>query len=177
MVAASRTTCEEVDSIIIYSCARFSCFLSCEHGALFGADFPAHIMKFKALLPVLLIVLVVLVVVLDTQRRSAQRELKNLTVRLEQLQGNTQENQERARSIVQKVQELMDIDTSVEPTVATIVDVIKLRQNNPFYNKAENGDYLIVTPTRAILYRENENKILDVVPVQIEEPAAKDDAR
>ncbi len=134
-------------------------------------------MKFKALLPVLLIVLVVLVVVLDTQRRSAQRELKNLTVRLEQLQGNTQENQERARSIVQKVQELMDIDTSVEPTVATIVDVIKLRQNNPFYNKAENGDYLIVTPTRAILYRENENKILDVVPVQIEEPAAKDDAR
>lgn len=131
-------------------------------------------MKAKALIPVLLIVLVVLVVVLDTKRRAAQRELKNLTVRLEQLQGNTQENQERARTIVQKVQQLMDIDTSVEPTVATIVDVVKLRANNPFYNKAENGDYLIVTPTRAILYREEENKILDVVPVQIEESAAGD---
>ncbi len=127
-------------------------------------------MRIKALLPVLLIVLVVLVVVLDTQRRSAQRELKNLTVRLEQLQGNNEANQEKARDVVRMVQEIMDIDVSVEPTVATIVDVEKLRQNNPFYNKAENGDYLIVTPTRAILYRESQNKILDVVPVQIEQP-------
>lgn len=132
---------------------------------------PLPFMKFKALLPVLLIVLVVLIVVLDTQRRSAQKELKNLTVRLEQLQGNSQENQEKAQSIVKKVQALMDIDVSVEPTVATIVDVAKLREKNPFYNKAENGDYLIVTPTRAILYREKNGKILDVVPVQIEQPA------
>ncbi len=129
-------------------------------------------MKAKTLFPILLIALVVLVVVVDTQRRKAQTELKNLTVRLEQLQGNNQENQEKAKQVVQKVQKLMNIDVSVEPTVATIVDVEKLRAQNPFYNKAENGDYLIVTPTRAILYREEENIILDVVPVQIEEPAA-----
>jgi hypothetical protein len=127
-------------------------------------------MKAKVLLPILLIILVVLVVVLDTQRRKAQTELKNLTVRLEQLQGNSQENQEKAKSIVAKVQKLMAIDTSVEPTVATIVDVTKLREKNPFYDKAENGDFLIVTPTRAILYREKTNVILDVVPVQIEQP-------
>lgn len=125
-------------------------------------------MKTKALLPIVLIVLVVLVVVLDTQRRSAQRELKNLTVRLEQLQGNDAANQEKARQVVTKVKKLMDIDTSVEPTVAAIVDVTKLREKNPFYNKAQNGDYLIVTASRAILYREEDNLILDVVPVQIE---------
>lgn len=129
-------------------------------------------MKIKALLPAVLIVLVLLVVVLDTQRRSAQRELKNLTVRLEQLQGNNQANQEKADEVVQKVQLLMDIDTSVQPTVATIVDVERLQAQNPFYDKAENGDFLIVTPTRAILYREQDNIILDVVPVQIEQPAA-----
>jgi len=127
-------------------------------------------MKIKALLPVLLIVLVVLVVVLDTQRRGAQKELKNLTVRLEQLQGNNEANQEKAGQIVEKVKRLMDIDTSVEPTVATIVDVAKLQERNPFYDKAQNGDYLIVTPTRAILYREEDDIILDVVPVQIEQP-------
>lgn len=132
-------------------------------------------MKAKTLFPILLIALVILVVVVDTQRRKAQTELKNLTVRLEQLQGNNQENQEKAKQVVQKVQKLMNIDVSVEPTVATIVDVEKLRAQNPFYNKAENGDYLIVTPTRAILYREEENIILDVVPVQIEEPAAAAD--
>lgn len=130
-------------------------------------------MKLKALLPLLLIVLVVLVVVLDTQRRSAQKELKNLTVRLEQLQGNNEANQEKAQQVVEKVKRLMDIDTSVEPTVATIVDVAKLQERNPFYNKAQNGDYLIVTSTRAILYREEDDIILDVVPVQIEEPAAE----
>ncbi len=128
-------------------------------------------MKAKTLLPVLLIVLVVLVVVLDTQRRKAQTELKNLTVRLEQLQGNNAANQEKARTVVERVQKLMNIDVSVEPTVATIVDVEKLREQNPFYDKAENGDFLIVTPTRAILYREEENIILDVVPVQIEQEA------
>jgi hypothetical protein len=133
-------------------------------------------MKAKTLFPILLIALVVLAVVLDTQRRKAQTELKNLTVRLEQLQGNNAANQEKAKTIVQRVQKLMDIDVSVEPTVATIVDVEKLREQNPFYNKAENGDYLIVTPTRAILYREEDNIILDVVPVQIEQPAAEGDA-
>jgi hypothetical protein len=129
-------------------------------------------MKAKTLFPILLIALVVLAVVLDTQRRKAQTELKNLTVRLEQLQGNNAANQEKAKSVVERVKKLMDIDTSVEPTVATIVDVEKLRQQNPFYDKAENGDFLIVTPTRAILYREEDNIILDVVPVQIEQPAA-----
>ncbi len=136
---------------------------------------PHPLMKAKTLFPVLLIALVILVVVIDTQRRKAQTELRNLTVRLEQLQGNNQENQEKAKQVVQKVQKLMNIDVSVEPTVATIVDVEKLRTQNPFYNKAENGDYLIVTPTRAILYREEENIILDVVPVQIEEPSAAQD--
>jgi hypothetical protein len=130
-------------------------------------------MKAKTLLPILLIALVVLVVVLDTQRRKAQTELKNLTVRLEQLQGNNAANQEKAKTVVERVKKLMDIDTSVEPTVATIVDVEKLREQNPFYNKAENGDFLIVTPTRAILYREEDNIILDVVPVQLEQQAAE----
>ena len=128
-------------------------------------------MKAKALFPLLFIALVVLVVILDVQRRSAQRELKNLTVRLEQLQGNSPENQEKARTIVQKVRALIDIPQDIEPTVATIVDVDKLKERNPFYEKAKNGDFLIVTPTRAILYDETANKILDVVPVQIEQPA------
>ena len=130
-------------------------------------------MKSRLLLPILLVSLVVLVIVLDAQRRAAQAQLKQLTVKLEQLQGggNTAENQQRAKEVVQKVRMLMDIDTAVEPTVATIVDVKKLQAQNAFYNKAKNGDFLIVTPTRAILYDAAKNKILDVVPVQIDQTA------
>ena len=35
-------------------------------------------------------------------------------------------------------------------------------------SKAENGDHLVVTPERAILYDPDEDVILDVVPVQVQ---------
>lgn len=132
-------------------------------------------MRLKILLPLLVIALIALVVVLDAQRREAETELKNLTVRLEQLQGNNEENQQRAAQIVERVRGLIDIPEDVTPTVATIVDVEKLRSQNPFYANAENGDYLVVTPTRAILFDADRGVIIDVVPVQIQQnaPAAE----
>lgn len=136
-------------------------------------------MRIKFLLPLIVIALVVLVVVVDSQRRQAQTDLKNLTVRLEQLQGNDQENQERAKQIVERIRSLIDIPKDVEPTVATIVDVEKLKAQNPFYAAAKNGDYLIVTPSRAILFDADRGVIIDVVPVQIQQnaDAAAPDAR
>lgn len=128
--------------------------------------------KMKLLIPLLIVVLVVLLLILDARRRSAEAQLEQLSMRLEQLQGNPEQNAEKAKEIVDAVKELMNLDTSVEPTVATIVDVVKLRESNPFYEKAENGDFLVVTPTRAILYDPDTNKILDVVPVQIEQAPA-----
>lgn len=129
-------------------------------------------MRLKFLLPLIVLALVALVVVLDSQRRQAQTELKNLTVRLEQLQGNSQENQERAKQIVTRVRALIDIPKDVEPTVATIVDVEKLKAQNPFYASAKNGDFLVVTPTRAILFDADRGVIIDVVPVQIQQNEA-----
>ncbi len=134
--------------------------------------------KMKLLIPVLIVVLVVLLLILDARRRSAEAQLEQLSMRLEQLEGNPEQNAEKAREVVDAVKVLMDLDTSVEPTVATIVDVARLRESNPFYAKAENGDFLVVTPTRAILYDPDSNKILDVVPVQIEQaPAAQQGAQ
>ncbi len=127
-------------------------------------------MKPRVLIPIVLIVLVAVIIGLDMQRRQAKAELQQMTVKLDQENGgNTAENQQRAKEIVAKVKTHMELDTSVEPTVATIVDVKKLQAQNPFYNKAKNGDFLIVTPSRAILYDAGADVILDVVPVQIDE--------
>jgi hypothetical protein len=128
-------------------------------------------MRTKLLLPILLVALVVLVVVIDARRRTAEDQLAQLSLRLEQLQGNTQQNQEKAREILVRVRKHIDLPMDTEPTVAMIVDVTKLRERNPFYNKAENGDYLIVTPSRAVLFDPEMDVIIDVVPVQIEQPA------
>jgi Asp-tRNA(Asn)/Glu-tRNA(Gln) amidotransferase C subunit len=133
-------------------------------------------MRSKQLLLVAIIALIILVGALEVRRRAVEEQLKNLTVRLEQLQGNTEENRAEAQRIITKVQQLMEIDVSVEPTVATIVDVDVLRERNAFYDKAENGDFLVVTPTRAILYDEENNVIIDVIPVQITPQDAPADA-
>ncbi|UPA22826.1 hypothetical protein K8942_01270 [Candidatus Peribacteria bacterium] len=127
-------------------------------------------MKPRLIIPIALVVLVVVVIALDAQRRQAKAELQQMSVKLDQLQGgNTAENQQRAKEVVEMVKTHMTLDTSVEPTVATIVDVEKLKAQNPFYNSAKNGDFLIVTPSRAILYDAGADVILDVVPVQIDQ--------
>jgi len=131
----------------------------------------SHPGRAKVIVPILIIVLVILVIFLDARRRSAEARLTELSLQYGQTAGDQQQNRERAAEIVAKVKAHMALDTSVEPTVASIVDVAKLRQSNPFYDKAENGDYLVITPTRAVLYSEKEDVILDVVPVQLEEPA------
>ncbi len=56
----------------------------------------------------------------------------------------------------------------MDPTVATIINAESLKSRNPFYERAENGDHLIVTPTRAVLYDPDKDIILDVIPVQIQ---------
>jgi hypothetical protein len=123
-----------------------------------------------ALFPVLILALLVLVVFMDSRRRSAENRLNEMSVQLGQV--GDQENREKAKAIVDEVRLHIDIPTDSEPTVATIVDVKKLQAQNPFYAKAQNGDYLIVTPTRAILYSTTEEKIIDVVPVQLEAATA-----
>src|SRR3989344_6293155 len=127
----------------------------------------------KVLSTLAIIALLALVIAVDLKRRAAEQQLQQLSVRLEQLTGNQQQNQEVARQVVEKVRKLITLPENVEPTVATIVDVDTLRKRNAFYNKVENGDYLIVTTDRAILFDADRNIILDVVPVQIQPPAAQ----
>lgn len=126
----------------------------------------------SALMPLLVVALLVLSVFSIVRWRTAESRLKALSVQLEQLQGNPQQNQEKAKEIVAMVRKLIDIPADVEPTVAAIVDVEKLREQNKFYDKAQNGFYLIVTAERAILFDPNAQLIVDVVPVQIEDNAA-----
>ncbi len=126
----------------------------------------------KLLTTLLLLGLIGLAVALDMQRREAEEQLRNLSVQLEQLQtGDVQQNREVANQIIGDVRKLFAIPDDVEPTVAAIIDVDTLRQRNPFYARAENGYYLVVTSERAILYDPVERIIIDVIPVQVQSAA------
>ena len=111
----------------------------------------------------------------EMQRRETTQQLQQTKQELEEIQRSTQRSgQEIAREVLDKVTKHIRIDTEPEPTVATITDIDALRLTNEFYNKAENGDHLIITETRAVLYDPEADIVLDVVPVVIQpEPGAE----
>jgi len=117
--------------------------------------------------------LLLLTLVLNHQRSVVTAALTDATVLLEQIQGgNNTASKEKAKAVIEKVSKLMELPMSPEPTVATIVDVDKLKEKNSFYNKASNGDFLILAGTRAILYDEEKNIILDVAPLTIQQKSS-----
>lgn len=123
----------------------------------------------KCILGILVIVLLAFTLVLDGRRREAEQRLKQVSVRLEQVQAkNVAQNKELAKQVLTKVRKHFVIPVDPEPTVATIVDVEKLRKQNVFYQKAENGYHLILTADRAILYDPKRDIIVDVVLVQLQ---------
>ena len=125
--------------------------------------------KRTSLVAVMLVALLALIGVLEVKRQTISAQLISITNVLEDYQSQGEEdNKELAESIIEEVRKLIDIPEGIEPTVATIIDIELLRNKNPFYNKASNGDHLIVTPDRAILYSSVRGIIIDVAPVQLE---------
>ena len=105
----------------------------------------------------------------EMQRRDAIGRLQETEQELEKIRESTQENAgEVAKRVLNSVRQLIDVPEEPEPTVATIVDVNRLRETSTFYENAENGDHLIITENRAILYDPDRNIIIDVVPVRIQ---------
>jgi FtsZ-interacting cell division protein ZipA len=131
------------------------------------------------LLLVGIIVTIALFVWAEQQRREAQQKLSQTAGELEELRKSAQASgQEVADEVLGKLRQHMEIPTDPQPTVATIVDAAALKESNEFYQPAENGDHLVITAKRAILYDADRDIILDVVPVSIDESqqAAADQA-
>lgn len=104
----------------------------------------------------------------EVQRRHAVRQLASTQQQLEEIKKSTSRSgAEVAKAVLDKVRKHIDVPSDPAPTVATIVDVDRLRQTSDFYKKAKNGDNLIITENRAILYDPDKDIVIDVVPVQI----------
>jgi hypothetical protein len=102
----------------------------------------------------------------EQQRRDALSQLEETEQQLQEIKESTERSgQQIADEVLSKLREHIDIPTDLQPTVATIVDIDRLRETSDFYNNAENGDHLVLTETRAILYDPDRNIIIDVVPV------------
>lgn len=137
--------------------------------------------KFNVLLVIGIIIIGILLYRAEKQRNEVTSRLEKTNTELEELEktraaeaaATTQSNdQDLAREVLAKLRNHILIPDFPKPTVATIVDAETLKKANSFYAPAANGDILIITEQRAILYDSDRDLILDVVPVQASQDAS-----
>lgn len=80
---------------------------------------------------------------------------------------------EENRQLVSKISKIVDLPSGEDPTVATISDKEKLAAQ-PFFARAQNGDKVLFygTTKKAILYRPQTNKIIEMSQVNMNETPA-----
>lgn len=116
----------------------------------------------------------------EQNRRDTARRLEQTTTQLREIQEASQNSGEDvANEVLEKVSALIDIPMDPKPTVATITDIGRLKEANPFFESAENGDFLILTENRAVLYDPDRDIVLDVAPFVInkESPVPSDNSK
>jgi len=76
--------------------------------------------------------------------------------------------QDEVSKFVGLVSKLMILPDGETPTIATVADLEKLK-DQPFFGKAKVGDKVLIytNAKRAILYSPESNKIIEVAPINI----------
>ena len=96
-------------------------------------------------------------------------------VQLAQLSKNPQAlAQKEAQQVIEKVSRLIVLPEGETPTIATVSDPEKLK-DQAFFSKAQKGDRVLIytTAKKAILYSPTANKIVEVAPINIGEAATQ----
>jgi hypothetical protein len=77
------------------------------------------------------------------------------------------------KELINQVGQLIELPLNEEPTIATVSDVNKLKDQQ-FFTNAQNGDKVLIyqKAKKAILFRPATKKIVDVGPVNIDQPQA-----
>lgn len=109
---------------------------------------------------VIFAILLIALIAISLQYFKAKKEIAYLS------DPNTRQeiDKKKADELVDKVRKLIMLPEG-EPTVATIQDVEKLAETQPFFKSAINGDKVLIYSEQAYIYRESDNKIINVGPV------------
>ena len=76
------------------------------------------------------------------------------------------ENEEDAEKLIAKVNRLIVMPSEDVPSIATVSDLEKLK-GQAFFAKAKVGDKVLIysQAQKAILYRESEDRIIEIAPI------------
>ena len=79
--------------------------------------------------------------------------------------------QQETQKLLANVSELIVLPEGETPTIATVTDPERLK-DQPFFAKAQAGDKVLIytNARKAILYSSTQNKIVEVAPINIGNP-------
>lgn len=125
-----------------------------------------HIGK-KALVPGFIIIALGIAIIPSLYFYSKYQETKS------QLSRTPAGQKEETAKIVALVAKLLVLPAGEEPTLASVTDKEKLK-DQPFFAKAENGDKVLIytEAKKAILYRPSQHIIIEVAAVNLGTPSA-----
>ena len=76
------------------------------------------------------------------------------------------QNSAETKRVLDKLKQVLRVDETEAPTVARVEDPAKLQKANAeFYKNVQKGDYLVIFPKRAIIYRESNNQLINIAPI------------
>lgn len=77
-----------------------------------------------------------------------------------------EKNQVETDRVLTALKRTLLISETDAPTVARVEDPEKLKASNAaFYKDVQVGDYLVIYPKRAIVYRESNDQIVNIAPI------------
>lgn len=118
----------------------------------------------------ILIAVTLLSVIVSAYYYTKYKEVSNL------IQNPSVAGERERDKIVQQVSTLIDLPADEVPTLATVSEVEKLREQ-PFFKNARNGDKVLVYATnrKAIMYRPEAHKIIEIAPIAINDQTTVND--
>lgn len=111
----------------------------------------------------------VLVIVLFIVALASSAAAFTFWSKTQNLKSNPQKaTQNEIENLVSRVRELIVLPEDEQPTVATVTDPERLK-DQPFFSKAKSGDKVLIytNAKKAILYDPVQHKIIEVAPLNI----------
>ncbi len=121
---------------------------------------------FKSVNPAFLVLLLLIVAGLAWNVK-LQNEVKKKNLALAKIeQSKAVKTAEDAKQLISQINSLLVLPNNEQPTIATVTDLEKLK-DQPFFQNAVIGDKVLIylEAKKAVLFRPSQNKIVEVAPV------------
>lgn len=122
-----------------------------------------------------IIIILLIILALSSTTYYLYAQSKNLKQEIAALKNNPQlKAQEETKNLMARISQLIVLPEGEEPTIATVSDPDKLK-DQPFFANAKKGDNVLIytNAKKAILYDPVNNKIVEVAPLNIGSVADK----